>query len=149
MTVERDNARNNAMCTQARKTTHGLDGHHQHAMRHSGTCSRRLRAICLFSTSLWSMTAISSVECLQDTCVPALLLRQMLSANSWAYFAVVVLGISVCLRIVCCFGEQTCTLKLIYFSFFTLHTCSVAEWLACWTQAQKDPGSNRSRDAVG
>jgi len=35
------------------------------------------------------------------------------------------------------------------------HTCcmlpggSVAEWLACWTQAQKGPGSNRSRDAVG
>jgi len=26
---------------------------------------------------------------------------------------------------------------------------SVAEWLACWTQAQKSPGSNRSRDAVG
>jgi len=26
---------------------------------------------------------------------------------------------------------------------------SVAEWLACWTQAQKDPGSNRSRNAVG
>jgi len=26
---------------------------------------------------------------------------------------------------------------------------SVAEWLACWTQAQKDPGSNHSRDAVG
>ena len=24
----------------------------------------------------------------------------------------------------------------------------VAEWLACWTQAQRDPGSNRSRDAV-
>ena len=23
---------------------------------------------------------------------------------------------------------------------------SVAEWLACWTQAQKGPGSNRSRD---
>jgi len=22
-------------------------------------------------------------------------------------------------------------------------------WLACWTQAQKGPGSNRSRDAVG
>ena len=27
--VERDNARNNARCTQARKTTHGLDGQHQ------------------------------------------------------------------------------------------------------------------------
>ena len=26
---------------------------------------------------------------------------------------------------------------------------SVAEWLACWTQAQKGPGSNRSRDVVG
>jgi len=26
---ERDNARNNAGCTQARKTTHGLDGQHQ------------------------------------------------------------------------------------------------------------------------
>jgi len=26
---------------------------------------------------------------------------------------------------------------------------SVAEWLACWTQAQKGPGSNRSRDRSG
>jgi len=26
---ERDNARNNARCTPARKTTHGLDGQHQ------------------------------------------------------------------------------------------------------------------------
>ena len=26
---------------------------------------------------------------------------------------------------------------------------SVTEWLACWTRAQKRPGSNRSRDAVG
>ena len=26
---------------------------------------------------------------------------------------------------------------------------SVAEWLACWTQAQKGLGSNCSRDAVG
>ena len=26
---------------------------------------------------------------------------------------------------------------------------SIAEWLACWTQAQKGPGSNRSSDAVG
>ena len=26
---------------------------------------------------------------------------------------------------------------------------TVAEWLACWTQAQKGPGSNRSRDAFG
>jgi len=26
---------------------------------------------------------------------------------------------------------------------------SVAEWLACWTQAQKCLGSNRSRNTVG
>jgi len=26
---------------------------------------------------------------------------------------------------------------------------SVVEWLACWTQVQKGPGSDRSRDAVG
>jgi len=26
---------------------------------------------------------------------------------------------------------------------------SIAEWLACWTQAQKGPGSNRSRDTFG
>ena len=25
---------------------------------------------------------------------------------------------------------------------------SMAEWLACWTQAQKGPGSNYSGDAV-
>jgi len=38
-------------------------------------------------------------------------------------------------------------------SFFgTVHHIeggSIAEWLACWTQAQKGLGSNRSRDAVG
>ena len=36
---------------------------------------------------------------------------------------------------------------------YTLHYVkmggSVAEWLVYWTQAQKGPGSNRSRDAVG
>ena len=26
---------------------------------------------------------------------------------------------------------------------------SVAEWLECWTRAQKGPSSNRSHDAVG
>jgi len=33
MSGERDNARNNARCTQARKTTHGLNGQHQHVDR--------------------------------------------------------------------------------------------------------------------
>jgi len=38
------------------------------------------------------------------------------------------------------------------FKHSTYYPCqggSVAEWLACWTQAQKGLGSNRSRDAVG
>jgi len=30
---ERDNARNDARCTQSRKTTHGVDGQHQHVDR--------------------------------------------------------------------------------------------------------------------
>jgi len=36
-----------------------------------------------------------------------------------------------------------------YFAYGTRMGGSVAEWLACWTQAQKGLGSNRSRDAVG
>jgi len=32
--------------------------------------------------------------------------------------------------------------------FWHVKSHSVAEWLACWTQAQKGPGSNRRRDAV-
>ena len=38
---------------------------------------------------------------------------------------------------------------LLFCITLTLQGGSVAEWLACWTQAQKGPGSNRSRDAVG
>ena len=42
---------------------------------------------------------------------------------------------------------------IIMYSVLMLLVCymggSVAEWLACLTQAQKGPGSNRSRDAVG
>jgi len=47
-------------------------------------------------------------------------------------------------------GEACC--ELLFFVYLTLpwlHGGSVAEWLACWTQAQKGPGSNRSRDAAG
>jgi len=36
-----------------------------------------------------------------------------------------------------------------YFIKASFLSGSVAEWLACWTQAQTGPGSNRSRDAVG
>jgi len=47
--------------------------------------------------------------------------------------------------------RQSIHLSVLY----TLHCVqmgpggSVAEWLACWTQAQKGLGSNRSYDAVG
>ena len=33
--------------------------------------------------------------------------------------------------------------------FIEIYGASVAEWLACWTEAQKGLGSNRSRYAVG
>ena len=32
---------------------------------------------------------------------------------------------------------------------YLAYTSTVAEWLACWTQAQNGLGSNHSRDAVG
>jgi len=41
-------------------------------------------------------------------------------------------------------------LQNLDFSLSTLQLCgSVAEWLACWTQAQKGLSSNRICDAVG
>ena len=49
--------------------------------------------------------------------------------------------------IACCLGNtsaENCRNRLVY-----VMGGSVAEWLACWTQAQKGPGSNHSRDAVG
>ena len=39
-------------------------------------------------------------------------------------------------------------LSLVYIALPVHQGGSVAEWLACWTQVQKGPGSNRSRDAV-
>ena len=39
--------------------------------------------------------------------------------------------------------------ELVQVTLRYIQVGSVAEWLACWTRAQKGPGSNRSRDAVG
>jgi len=41
-------------------------------------------------------------------------------------------------------ARDNCVLVVI-----SLESGSVAEWLECWTQAQKGSGSNRNRDAVG
>ena len=38
---------------------------------------------------------------------------------------------------------------LLIITIIYYYSVSVAEWLVCWTQAQKGPGSNPSRDAVG
>jgi len=38
---------------------------------------------------------------------------------------------------------------LLLLVVISLESGSVAEWLECWTQAQKGSGSNRNRDAVG
>ena len=42
----------------------------------------------------------------------------------------------------------TLILSVVYLILDVSQGGWVAEWLACWTQAQKGPGSNRSRDAV-
>jgi len=39
-------------------------------------------------------------------------------------------------------------MSVYYCYYYCYWGGSVAEWLACWTQAQKGLGSNRSRDAV-
>jgi len=44
---------------------------------------------------------------------------------------------------------QRCSRFTNYFDHLLLSGGSVAEWLVCWTQAQKGLGSGRSRDAVG
>jgi len=41
------------------------------------------------------------------------------------------------------------TLVTLYLLTTVILGGTVAEWLACWTQAQKGMSSNRSRDAVG
>jgi len=38
--------------------------------------------------------------------------------------------------------------KNVFYSILKQRGGSVAEWLACWTQAQEGSGSNRIRDAV-
>jgi len=55
----------------------------------------------------------------------------------------------------CILSKYLLTLSLVsqeVSSIFSGVLCSggsVAEWLACWTQVQKGPGSNHSRNAVG
>jgi len=75
------------------------------------------------------------------------------SPPSWSAHAHAALG----LAITVCSSATLRTLPSYFGQLLSLemelqHLLSgglIAEWLACWTQAQKDPGSNRSRDAVG
>jgi len=47
-------------------------------------------------------------------------------------------------------GGQARSKKRHSFHMGNIYSCgSVAEWLACWTEAQLRMRSNRSRDAVG
>ena len=45
--------------------------------------------------------------------------------------------------------QATAHCEKIFYSVTCKPGGSVAEWLACWTQAQNGPGLNGSRDAVG
>jgi len=56
-----------------------------------------------------------------------------------AYALLLSAGVSGCI----CRTQRYGTFSLTYLGG------SVAEWLACWTQAQKGLRSNRNRDAVG
>ena len=39
-------------------------------------------------------------------------------------------------------------MEFFYLTLWPREGLLVAEWLVCWTQAQKGPGSDDSRDAV-
>jgi len=57
-------------------------------------------------------------------------------------------GRSICLGI-----AQLCRQQYYYYYYYYYFLAhqrdgSVAEWLACWTQAQKGPGSNHSREST-
>jgi len=59
-----------------------------------------------------------------------------------------------CISPASCYCVASAAARYVYLYYITfkrdrMWDGSVAEWLACWTQAQKGPGSNRSRDAVG
>jgi len=61
---------------------------------------------------------------------------------------------SSCISPASCYCVASAAARYVYLYYITfkrdrMWDGSVAEWLACWTQAQKGPGSNRSRDAVG
>jgi len=69
------------------------------------------------------------------------------------YYSCLDIPWSVCIRGPSCVGhdrrpcktdEPSTTILML-----TSNSGSVAEWLARWTQAQKGPGSDRSRDAIG
>jgi len=45
--------------------------------------------------------------------------------------------------------SQRASVKIYVAHYHREAPMTVAEWSACWTQAQKGLGSNRSRDAVG
>ena len=45
--------------------------------------------------------------------------------------------------------DHTSDARVLIYLCISARGGSVAEWLACWTQAQNGLGSNRSRDAVG
>jgi len=70
----------------------------------------------------------------------SLLLTDMVAAFVLFIFMLVFLCFLYCCRL---------SVKKDLYIRATLMGGSVAEWLACWTQAQKGPGTNRSRDAVG
>jgi len=100
-------------------------------------------------TSLWNFVVSSWLEkfrqarrscCQQNS--PTVELVDTLSTDAIVYRRSVCGSRAACWNCLCLFA----CMDIRY--FLPVEGGSVAEWLACWTQAQKGPGSNCSRDAV-
>jgi len=100
-------------------------------------------------TSLWNFVVSSWLEkfrqarrscCQQNS--PTVELVDTLSTDAIVYRLSVCGSRAACWNCLCLFA----CMDIRY--FLPVEGGSVAEWLACWTQAQKGPGWNCSRDAV-
>jgi len=80
MPGERDNARNNARCTQARMTTHGLDGQHQYVDGNPRGRVKQRTEINGESMSMMWLTLGSRMAKAQNGTEPDLIIHQHLIA---------------------------------------------------------------------
>jgi len=103
-----------------------------------GVCAERAAIYSAVAAGHRDFTAITVARSLPGPCTLSLRPRPLRRRS----IAIRRVSLSVCLPV------RQHILRTINVPFIVHVGGSVDEWLACWTQAQKGLGSNRSRDAV-